>query len=192
MQEHFERYCKMLPVFGSNSSKYDINLIKRYLKPILVNERELEPTLNKKANQFFSFKFGDVQLLDIPNFLGGATFVKAYKTSETKGYFPYEWFDCPEKLNDTQLPPFESFFNNLRNLDPWRVITLNTKKNTQECFICRVSALSKMRLSQPPLRGKQNYEYLVNILAFDHFVHIFTHKARAGCRALLRPCASLQ
>ena len=40
-------------------------------------------------------KFGDIQLLDIMNFLGSATsldsFLKAYKTKETKGFFPYEW-----------------------------------------------------------------------------------------------------
>ena len=28
LQEHFERYCNVLPVFGFNSAKYDINLIK--------------------------------------------------------------------------------------------------------------------------------------------------------------------
>ena len=39
LQEHFERYCNVLPVFGFNSAKYDINLIKSYLLPILVNER---------------------------------------------------------------------------------------------------------------------------------------------------------
>ena len=92
LQEHFERYCNKLPVFGFSSAKYDINLIKSYLLPILVNERQIEPTVIKKANQFVSFKFGDVQLLDIMNFLGGATsldsFLKAYKTEETKGFFP--------------------------------------------------------------------------------------------------------
>ena len=114
LQEHFERYCNTLPVFGFNSAKYDINLIKSYLLPILVNERQIEPTVIKKANQFVSFKFGDVQLLDIMNFLGGATsldsFLKAYKTEETKGFFPYEWFDNPEKLNNKELPPYDSFF----------------------------------------------------------------------------------
>ena len=54
----------------------------------------MEPTLIKKANQFVSFKFADVQLVDIMNFFGGATsldsFFKAYKTAETKGFFPYE------------------------------------------------------------------------------------------------------
>ena len=70
LQEHFERYCNVSPVFGFNSAKYDINLIKSYLLPTLVNERDIEPTVMKKANQFVSFKFGDIQLLDIMNFLG--------------------------------------------------------------------------------------------------------------------------
>ena len=59
-QEHLERYCNVLPVFGFKSSKYDINIIKRFLLHLLVNERELEPTVNKKAIEFVSFKFGDV------------------------------------------------------------------------------------------------------------------------------------
>ena len=99
LREHLERYCNVLPVFGFNSAKYDINLIKSYLLPILINERNMEPTVIKKANQFVCFKFGDVQVLHFMNFLGEATcldsFLKAYKTSETKGFFPYEWFDCP-------------------------------------------------------------------------------------------------
>ena len=54
LQEHLERYCNVLPVFGFNSAKYDLNLIKSYLLPILVNERNTEPTVIKKANQFIS------------------------------------------------------------------------------------------------------------------------------------------
>ena len=49
LQEHFERYCNTLPVCAFNSAKYDINLIKSYLLPILVNERQIEPTVIKKA-----------------------------------------------------------------------------------------------------------------------------------------------
>ena len=45
LQEHFERYCNVLPVFGFNSAKYDINQIKSYLLTILVNERDVEPTV---------------------------------------------------------------------------------------------------------------------------------------------------
>ena len=104
LQEHFERYCNTLPVFGSNSAKYDINSIKSYLLPVLVNERQIEPAVIQKANEFVSFKFIDVQLLDIMNFLGGATsldsFLNAYKTEENKSFFPYELFDNPETLNN--------------------------------------------------------------------------------------------
>ena len=77
-------------MFGFNIAKYDLNLNKLYLLPIPVNERDNEPTVIKKANQFFSLKLGDIQLLDIMNFHGGATsldsFLKAYKTSETKRF----------------------------------------------------------------------------------------------------------
>ena len=34
LQEHFELYCNTLPVFGLNSAKYDIRLIKSPLLPI--------------------------------------------------------------------------------------------------------------------------------------------------------------
>ena len=67
LQEHLQRYCNVLPVFGFDSAKYDINLTKSFLLPILINERNMEPTAIKKANLFVSFLFGDVQLLDIMN-----------------------------------------------------------------------------------------------------------------------------
>ena len=104
LQEHFERSCNTLPVFDFNSAKFHINLIKSYLLPILVNEQQIEPAVFKKSNKFVSFKFGEVQLLDIMNILGWATsldsFLKDYITEETTGFFPYEWFDNPEKSNN--------------------------------------------------------------------------------------------
>ena len=119
LQESLERYFNALPVSGFNSSKYDLNLIKSYLLPFLVNEQDIEPTVKKKANQFISFKLGDNQLLDIMNFLGGATcldsFLKAYRTSETKNFFPYEWFDHPDKMQITELPPYDAFYHKLRS-----------------------------------------------------------------------------
>ena len=100
LQEHFERYCNTLPVFGFNSTKYDTSLIKSYLLPILVNEQQIETTVINKANQFVAFKFGDVQLLDIMNFLGGVTsldsFLKAYKTEETKVFSPMSGSTIPK------------------------------------------------------------------------------------------------
>ena len=45
-------------------------------------------------------------------------FFLAYDTSETKGFFPYDWFDCPSKLDHETLPPYNAFFNKLRNHNP--------------------------------------------------------------------------
>ena len=76
----------------------------------------------KKANDFISFKFEDVQFLVILNFLGGETTLdsvhKAYKASETKRFFPYKWFGNPHKLDFPELPPYEAYFSKLRNNNP--------------------------------------------------------------------------
>ena len=160
--EHFERYCNVLPVFGFNSAKYDINLIKSYFLPILVNERDIEPTVIRKANRFVSFKFGDIQLLDIMNFLGGATsldsFLKAYKTKETKGFFPYEWFDCPEKMNNKELPPYDTFFIILRNCNPLEK-DYNDFQNLVNSGLTTEQAVAKLRMDRIPLTGVKSYSY---------------------------------
>ena len=56
------------------------------------------------------------------NFLGGATsldsFLKAYKTPETKGFFPCEWFDHPDKIQNKELPPYDAFHTELRSCNP--------------------------------------------------------------------------
>ena len=94
MKQHLEIYVTILTVFGFNSGRYDLNLTESYLIPYLIRDKEQETSVIKKANDFISFKFGDVQFLDIMMFLGGATtldsFLKAYKASETKRFFPYE------------------------------------------------------------------------------------------------------
>ena len=109
MQDHSERYCNVLPVFGFHDAKYNNNLKKSYLLLLLVSERGVEPMVIRKANQFVSFKFWDVLLPDILIFLRKATifdsFLILYKISETKIFLPYEWFVDPKKLNDAQLRP---------------------------------------------------------------------------------------
>ena len=185
LQQHFERYVNTLPVFGFNSGKYDLNLIKSYLLPYLIHERDIQPTVIKKASHFGSFKFGDVQFLDILNFLGGATsldsFLKAYKTNETKGFFPYEWFDSPNKLDATFLPPYECFFSNLRDHNPLEkefsdfTKLLNSGLSQQE-------ALKKLRLKVVPPSGVDNYNYLKSVCeqeqmtTFQDFVRWYNNK----------------
>ena len=107
----------------------------------------MEATVIEKTNQFVSFKFGDVQLLDIMNFLAGATrldsFLKAYKASETESFFPYEWFDCPQKMNNSEFPPYDAFSSKLRNVNPLE----EDYSDYQKVFSCGLrteEALSEM------------------------------------------------
>ena len=185
LQQHFERYVNTLPVFGFNSGKYDLNLIKSYLLPYLIHERDIQPTVIKKANHFVSLKFGDKQFLDILNFLGGATsldsFLKAYKTNETKGFFPYEWFDSPEKLDATFLPPYDRFFSKLRNYNPLEKEFTDFTKLLNSGF-SQQESLKKLRLKNVPPSGIDNYNYLKvvweqeKMVTFRDFVKWYSNK----------------
>ena len=119
----------------------------------------MEPIVIKEANQFVPFTFSDVQLLDIMNFLGGATsldsFLKAYKTAETKGFFPYEWFNCPQKMNNSELPPYNAFFSKLRNVNPLEKDYSDYQK-ILSCALKTEEALSKIKFSKPPPSGEEN------------------------------------
>ncbi|KAL4123344.1 hypothetical protein QTP88_015541 [Uroleucon formosanum] len=41
--------------------------------------------------------------------------IKLPKNVTRKGVFPYEYIDCPSKLNDTCLPPKQAFYNSLKD-----------------------------------------------------------------------------
>ena len=69
-----------------------------------------------------SFKFGDIQPLDILKLFGDATshysFWKAYKISETQRFFPYDWFHHTVKMQKTELPPYDAFYSKHRSCNP--------------------------------------------------------------------------
>ena len=153
-------------MFGFNSAKYDLTLIKSFLLPILGNERDNEPTVIKKENQFISFSFGDIQLLDIMNFLGGATslhsFLKAYRISETKGFLPYEWFDHPDKIKKTELPPYDPFYSKFRICNPLEAEYMDYV-NLFKNGLTTEQAVIKLKLSKPPPTGIEKYQNLQQI-----------------------------
>ena len=63
-----------------------------------------------------------LKFLDITNFLAQGTsyseYLAAFKITEKKGHFPYEFVDCYEKLQFPQLPSYESFYSDLNNNNP--------------------------------------------------------------------------
>ena len=129
----------------------------------MIRDKEQETSVIKKANDFLSFKFGDVQFLDIMKFLGGTTtldsFLKAYKASETKGFSPYEWFDNPDKLDFPELTPKEAFFSKIRNNNPLDKDFIDYEKIRKSGFD-EQQRLKKLQIKTAPPSGLDNYNSL--------------------------------
>ena len=104
-----------------------------------------------------------MQFVDIMKFLSAAisldSFSKAYKTSETKRFFPYEWFDSPGKFTYPALPPYNEFFGRLRNCNP-----LDKAYSDYESFVnsgcSSEETLNKLRVPSFLPTGQENYAYL--------------------------------
>ena len=185
LRNRLKRYMDDLIVFGFNSSRYDLNLIQEYLIPYLSKVRNCKVDVIKKTNSFVSLEFLNLKFLDILNFLGGATsldsFLKAYQTSETKGFFPYEWFDSPDKLDHTTLPPYEDFFSKLKNCNPLEADWLAYQKLLSQGKTPR-EALKKLKLRATPSTGAANYEYIQQVWTskgmntFTDFVRWYNNK----------------
>ena len=152
---------------GFNSGKFNSRVIKKYLLPILVEDKDIEPIVVNKANQHVSFKLGDVQILDILNFLGGAiTLTHSFRHTRQKrqrSFSPYEWFDDAEKLSfEDHLPPHESFYSKLHNCNPLEKEYLDQSVLVHTGLL-QESAMQELRITLPPATGEQTYAYLVEI-----------------------------
>ena len=93
----------------------------------------------KKARDFISFKFGDIQVLDIMKFLGRATSLERCCKWDKKKFFPYELFDSANKLENEELPPYEAFFSKLRNNNP-------LDRDFKDCQKLRSSGLDEQKV----------------------------------------------
>ena len=119
------------------------------------------------------------------NFLGGATsldsFLKAYKTKETKSFFPYDWFDCPEKMNHKELLPYDSFFSVLRNSNPLEK-DYNDFQNLVNSGSTSEQAVVKLRMDRIPPTGAVKCSYLQslwennNMQYFSDFLKWYSNK----------------
>ena len=70
LRQDFENYYSTIPVFGFNSSRYDLNLIKEYLLHHLLIERNVVPKVIRTGNKYIGMNFLGLQFLDILNFRG--------------------------------------------------------------------------------------------------------------------------
>ena len=87
------------------------------------------------------------------------SFFKPFVVSEQKGFFPYDYFTSAGQLDETTLPPYETFHSTIKGcnvLEEEHAVfqkLLNQGKSGQE-------ALQILRLTSKPKTGHENYQWL--------------------------------
>ena len=112
----YVNWVKQVPVFGFNSGRYDINMIKEYFVANLTSLSDVN--VAKKENSYMFLSTPNFKFLDIKNFLAPGlsydAWCRAYGCELQKLAFPYEWFDSFEKLNHIGPVKYEEFYLSLK------------------------------------------------------------------------------
>ena len=88
--------------------------------------------------------------------------MKAHKTSGTKVFLPYEWPDHPDKMQNTELSPYDAFYSELRSCNPVEV-EYTDYGYLLKIVLTKEQAVVKLKLSKPPPTGIEIYQYLQQI-----------------------------
>ena len=112
----YVNWVKQVPVFGFNSGRYDINMIKEYFVENLTSLSDVN--VAKKENSYMFLSTPNFKFLDIKNFLAPGlsydAWCRAYGCELQKLAFPYECFDSFEKLNHIGPVKYEEFYSSLK------------------------------------------------------------------------------
>ena len=125
---------KLIPVFFHNGSNYDFHFIIEELKKKEDDFNKVS-ILSKSSEEYISIEYGSnyqkLRFLDSYRFLskGLSDVAKSlkefpilesqFKNEETsllkqKGFYPYEYIDSIEKLNEVELPDISKFYSTLK------------------------------------------------------------------------------
>ena len=112
----YVNWVKQVPVFGFNSGRYDINMIKEYFVKNIAALSDVN--VAKKENSYMFLSTPNFKFLDIKNYLAPGlsydAWCRAYGCELQKLAFPYEWFDSFDKLNHKGPVKYEEFYSSLK------------------------------------------------------------------------------
>ena len=116
VQEMWVRWVYQVPVFGFNSGKYDLNLVKEHFVKTLSNMNNV--TVTKKDNSYMFLMTPSIQFLDLKNYpvpgLSYHSWCKVNGCKEQTLIFPYEWLEDYDKVRHVGLVEYESFYSKLK------------------------------------------------------------------------------
>jgi G:T-mismatch repair DNA endonuclease (very short patch repair protein) len=123
IEEEVNKFLSIIPVISFNGQRYDLNVLKPELMHCL-NEYDTENSTNavnfavRRNSSLMCFQTDSFRFLDITNFIGPgqsySSYLTAFGVEESKGFFPYEWFDDLSKLQHPCLPKQEDFYSKLK------------------------------------------------------------------------------
>ena len=87
-------------------------------------------------------------------------------------FFPYEWFDCPNKLLNTELHAYNHFFSKPRNNNPLESEYAPYGKLI-ESGITSGQATKQLRLDSIPPTGTDNYQSLIDTWKWQKMKHFW-------------------
>ena len=116
VRERWMNWVNQVPVFGFNSRKYNLNLVKEYFIRTLSNRNDV--TVAKKDNLYMFLATPMFKFLDVKNYLAPGlsydSWCKANRCAVSKLVFPYEWLDDYNKLSHVGPVEYENFFSKLK------------------------------------------------------------------------------
>ena len=161
LKKKFEVYCKELVVFGFNSAGYDIKLIKKHLFKELCKKDESPSSTVKKSGKYPCIKTDHLKFLDVLQFLAPGynlkSFFKAFGVTEQKGFLPYDYFTHADQLDETTLPPYETFYLTIKNCNVLEEEYISFQKLVDQGK-SEQEALQIMLLTAKPKTGPENYQ----------------------------------
>ena len=112
----WRNWVNQIPVFGFNSGRYDLNMIKEYFVKDLAIISDVK--VAKKENSYMYLSTPKFKFLDIKNYLAPGlsydAWCRAHGCELQKLAFPYEWLDIFDKLNHKGPVKYEEFYSSLK------------------------------------------------------------------------------
>ncbi len=120
IQKKFRKYVNQVVVVGFNSSKYDLLLCKsEFCMRMNLHKKQLKEII-KTGQSYPCIANENYRFLDVLNFLAPGfsytQFLKAFEVTERKLFFPYDYIDSIERLDETKLPDIgEAWYSDLKS-----------------------------------------------------------------------------
>lgn len=139
--ESFDDYLSQVPVLSFFGSSYDLRICKEPLISLLLESAEIKKVI-KRGGKYTCLATDSLLFLDVVSYLAAGTsldgFLKAFGATQTKGYFPYEYFTSLDILDSAVFPPYEAFYSSIKMRNTLEPTANESISEVESGFIGRV------------------------------------------------------